>query len=379
MLSERTPGNRLITQNMIASAALFESVEIPDWASIQDLSAFIDLFCLYDNVVVISREGLTTLSGWSSDFLGLLSDEHFVEVRNPNINDLVMTASNHLTTFVGEEQPEKFYDLVGDALNEGYRFEITPDRDLEILTGKEWLLTTPNQFDLLKQLEKEWKDAGRGTTFLIRTFLYLSYADTYKISFTPDAVRCPVLEIVLDKEEQFRGKLLSSLKSSWVEDTPGDKELLSRVSPFAAIIFKNADKDKRRIVPEMRKLRDELAQDRKRLRDIEDRALYRSRADALKAKDEWEKVVDEIATSFGVSHPLKVTAQFMLNYAEDIGGVLKDPKSLGSWMKLAELPAHTVSRITARRTTVGIHQFLRNTELPGEGQLRSSIHHLFGL
>src|SRR4030095_9313356 len=106
-----------------------------------------------------------------------------------------------------------------------------------------------------------------------------------------------------------------SLKSSWVEDTPGDKELLSRVSPFAAIIFKKADKDKRRIVPEMKKLRDELAEDRKQLQGIEKRALCGTRADALKAKEEWERVINEIAASFGVSHPLKVTSQFILNFA----------------------------------------------------------------
>jgi hypothetical protein len=44
---------RLITQNLLASAAAYERSDRTTWSSIQDLCAFIDLFCLYDNVLVL--------------------------------------------------------------------------------------------------------------------------------------------------------------------------------------------------------------------------------------------------------------------------------------------------------------------------------------
>lgn len=52
---EKRPGQRLITQNLLASAALFESQERVNWATIEDLPALIDLFCLYDRAIAIGH------------------------------------------------------------------------------------------------------------------------------------------------------------------------------------------------------------------------------------------------------------------------------------------------------------------------------------
>jgi hypothetical protein len=84
MLMHSRPGTRLITQNLLGSADLYETDSLVDWASIYDLCVLIDLFCLYDDVVVIGREATSKylLQNPQSELFSLLAGSRFVSVED---------------------------------------------------------------------------------------------------------------------------------------------------------------------------------------------------------------------------------------------------------------------------------------------------------
>jgi hypothetical protein len=382
MPGERKPAHRLVTQNLLASAALFEHAPAMDWAAVQDLSAFIDLFCLYDKVAVIGRGAYHGLLDQSSDFFGLIRDAHYVDVevvKYDKAEAVAEIARKHLATFLGEQEPDRFRELLEFVLGPGqaqYGLSSMPDRSEDVAIGQQWLQTTPTHTDLVRQLEQE-KDAVRGTTFLVRTFLYLAYADDAKVAFTPDAIRCLVLETVLDVEEQFRGRLLAVLRSSF-ERYPvfGDQELQRRVSPLTAIVFERATPKPERITGEMEKLRDELAPFRRRLHELEDKALWASRDEAVDASRRWEDMLAELERSFG-AEPGLVSVRRGLNFAESAAKVIEQPTSWTAWSgALLSLPAEVISRVLSRRPAIEIHRLRR--QLPATGRLHNTIHRLFG-
>jgi len=69
MLATRKPGHRLITQNLLISGATFEREKQVSISSLQDLSVLIDLFCLYDRAVVISRNSWTPFRELKSELI----------------------------------------------------------------------------------------------------------------------------------------------------------------------------------------------------------------------------------------------------------------------------------------------------------------------
>ncbi len=186
-----TSGQRLITQNMIADAALFEISDNLTWNSIYELSKFIDVFCLYDRVTVLDRQSYSMLER-NTDFFDALKD--IVEVREFSRDaDLLNTACAHFGTYLGEEEdPTRLRDRLIDAIfypeTVERSFAATPDSVHDLKLGDEWVRTLPKDADVVSELRKE-RDAYRGTTFLIRTFLYLAYSEVNRVPFTPDAVR----------------------------------------------------------------------------------------------------------------------------------------------------------------------------------------------
>jgi hypothetical protein len=380
MISENKPGTRLITQNMLSSAALYEICDTLSWDSIQDLAAFIDLFCLYDQVVVLGRGADAAYHNWQSDFLGMLRDHSFVKIDHPKpniIENVTGSATKHLMTFLGEGKAEQFESLLKFVLSTDeafYGLNYMPDGGEEIDIGKLWLQTAPTQADLIKQLMQE-QNFSRGTTFLVRTFLYLAYAEVTETAFTPDAVRCPPLEIVLNSEEQFRGKLLSELKSSF-EELPGSKKLLKRMSPFASIVFERAGKKRENICKEMEKLRGELESDRKELRKLEDKALYEDNKQAIKSQEKWNAMANELVLSYK-STALEVIVKHISPFHKALGDVTDKPSSPGKWFEIIGLPVHIKKVLETRMTTVNLHRLLlKGTK--GAGTLRMSIENLFG-
>jgi hypothetical protein len=380
--SERKPSQRLITQNLLASAALFESQERVNWAAIEDLSALIDLFCLYDRAIAIGHKNDKPQSIPQSGLFDLLAD--FVNFRPPEeeieAQAFSRSASQHLATFLGDEEDSDRFRLVFEMVFRSAHYDWTatpPDTPDDIEIGRQWLLTAPTHADLVKLLKGENEYAYRGTAFLVRTFLYLAYANVYQIVFTPDTTRGPVLENILAKEEQFRGRLLKRLQEPWKDHQVLDR----RVAPFAAIIFKRAYPDKRNIPTEMAKLREELAPLRKRLHDIEDRLLWRSYDEALAAEAQWNNILVEIERDFTEPTLRHASAEIKVRQALNLAGPASDlvdkPVSPGAWAKaLLGAPLEAVYRMLRRRPVIEIHRLQR--QLPGPLQLEELINNLFG-
>lgn len=120
MLYRGLPGRRLITQNLFSSAAVFEREKHPTWLSIQDLSTLIDLFCLYDQVIVIGRGMRFPFRKLRSDLLDLLENSQFVVVDDPEAEDvenITKTAQMHLAAFLGESEVGRYEGLLRYALS----------------------------------------------------------------------------------------------------------------------------------------------------------------------------------------------------------------------------------------------------------------------
>jgi hypothetical protein len=378
---KRVLGRRLITQNMLTSARYFENQAALDYASVEDLSTFIDMFCLYEKAIVLGRAG-NDVNNISSDFFGLLKDTQFIDIQLPSddiAEAVTNSAVNHLATFLKEEDSERFQEVVRVAYNPNeacYALTSQPDRSEEIQIGKEWLLTTPDSSSLLTQLEQETY-AARGTTFLVRTFLYLAYADVSKITLTPDTIRNSVLGAVLSKEDSYRAEILSKFKGQWENyPTRGEIELRRKVSPFAAIVFKRAG-SKADIPEEMAKLRYETEALRRELHKIEDQALWwESRDEAVKAERKWNEILKEIEADFGPD-PRFITIKRGLNFAGEVAGTVEKPYSPKSWIGLISGTAFDlVKRFIARGPAIEIHTL--RSQLQAPDALKADIARLFG-
>jgi hypothetical protein len=380
MLATRQPGHRLITQNLLISAVTFEREKQVFISSLQDLSILIDLFCLYDHAVVISRNSLMLFHEMKSELMGLLDEHSFVEINEPKDTEAVaLTARKHLATFLGVKDVERYDGLLRYALSPseaGYGIHDRADGVEEIQLGQEWLYTAPNRASLLRQLGRE-EDVARGTTFLVRTFLYLAYADVAKLTFTPDAVRCPVLDNILrDEDEFFHQALMSKFQSAWEHyPTSGYQGLRRTVSPFAAIVFERA-KSRSEIVSQMEMLRKELAPLRERIHKLEEKALWGSRDEAVDAERKWEQVLTEIETNFGPD-PHLVSIKRAITFGESIGEIMDKPTSWKNWLSsLTNLPLEIATRLVSQRPAIEIHRL--RPKLPSPGRLAKSVERLFG-
>ena len=102
MLTSRS-GRRLITQNLLAGAALHEDKRQQiTWDTVHDLSVLIDLFCLYDRLEVMGRQAYSMLPKVNSDFHGALKGLlHVDDVRR---EEVLAAACGHLVAFLGENR-----------------------------------------------------------------------------------------------------------------------------------------------------------------------------------------------------------------------------------------------------------------------------------
>jgi hypothetical protein len=373
---------RLITQNLLSSSAYFEGPGTLDWAAIQDLSTFIDIFCLYEKAVVLGRAAGDVINYDPSSFYSVLREMDFISIQNPTsemTEPIANTAVKHLAAFLEEKDTDRFQDLVRAVFEPStafYSLTYKPDRGEEVQLGKEWLQTTPSSSDVLKQLEKE-AYAARAATFLVRTFLYLAYADVSKITLTPDVTRTPVLQSILQKEENYRQEILSKFKGQWEKyPSKGEVELRRNVSPFAAIIFQRS-KTKQDIPEQMAFLRHETEALRRKLLEVETKALWwATRDEAITAERKWNEVLQEIETNFG-SDPRVVTIKRGLNLAESASEVGAKPYTPKSWIKLITNPVYDiVKRFVARGPAIEIHTLRSQLQSPKE--LRADIDRLFG-
>ena len=206
-------GTKLITQNLLMSAALYETPHALDWASIQDLCVLINLFCLYDNVVVLGRQANPVQQRNDSGIYEVLSDQEFVQVHEvtdkKTTEEISRVARSHLRSVLRPGTDTSLYDsLMKRSLHPSEVVfgltrlpdQVQPDQVQDFGFIPEWLVDEPSYDEFLSKLENR-NNVPRSYTFMARTFLYLGYSDVKGLSFTPDTARVPVVEQICRSEE----------------------------------------------------------------------------------------------------------------------------------------------------------------------------------
>jgi hypothetical protein len=117
---ESNPRKRVITINLLVSAAAFESNEAMNFVALENLTHSIDIFCLYDQAIVL-RRGDVFHPKWKSDFFGALKDANFLTFiqRSPQeVDAICRVASAHLAPALGVASPiqtniSSYFSLLG--------------------------------------------------------------------------------------------------------------------------------------------------------------------------------------------------------------------------------------------------------------------------
>lgn len=403
------PGRRLITYNLLNSALACAQAERQrvSLLQVEDLCTLIDLFCLYDGVVLLGHNWGwhgPELAKWN-DLAAALAEHDFIHEVDPwdlEGDDLDRAHAKHLAAFLGQdldtfacESLTVHNGLRGDYVEFRTGFGAGPTDLMDHLRARarrerptwdahvhlggapdewsekmRWVRAVPERSAMVAALREEARQDQRMHKFIRRTFVYVAYADVQRMSFTPDTARHPVLEGIVAEENQFRGRLQSALRSIVGETTPGDKDLLRRVPPLAAVLFQRA-RTAHDIVPELVRLRNDLAPLRKRLGDLEWQMLFESRDVAIGAAAKWDRAIDEVERNFGLE-PRLITGKAALQLGEHLGEAVDNPTRLTPWLAaLAKLPAEVISRLIARRTLIELHRL--RPELPASERLRDAI------
>lgn len=275
--------SRLITQNLLTSASQFEIHDGVDEISLQDLVAYIDLFCLYDHAVTLGRP-FWNRADFRSDFFELLKQESFVDelpLDDKQRERILDSVGGHLAVYLGADiATDQYKNLLPHVLSDphGDRHWVhlmdSADRPEELAVARAWLATTPGREIQLQRLYEERRGFHRAVLFLYRTYLYFGCADVLKMDFTPDRARYPALVDPVQHEVQLASRLLEAVRRARpTEAYPAEyQRLRERVSPFAAVLFRRA-KNKHRIVPELQQLRNELKGVRANLARLENAVL----------------------------------------------------------------------------------------------------------
>jgi len=370
-----TASQRLITQNLLVSAASHELQGKTNWKAIHDLSVFIDTFCLYDEIVVLGRQAYSMLPN-RSDIISAAKEIIRIEEPFPNAR-VIGTACGHLGAYLNEEMSaDKFQPLIEslrDYHSVALAFSTTPDGPDDFRQGEEWLRTVPEKSDILAALGRD-KEFHRGVTFLVRTFLYLAYADIYRLAFTPDSTRARVLEPIAQSERKLRQMLLEKLKKEFQNHSFGnDINVRRHITPLASVVFDRAYPKLENIAREMVELRYDLAPIRERLRRVENKLADGTRKDELAVAREWGQVFQEIEKVYGFGEGL-LSLQSTLAFAESAGEFVEKPVNPGTWAKILTLPAHMLRRMLNRWPVLEIHR----VQFPSSEKLQNVVHRLFG-
>jgi hypothetical protein len=381
---EEKPHQRLITQNLLVSAAIYETSQPMNIVALENLCHAIDVFCLYDNAIILGHGA--SPRQFKSEFLDAFEKDNFISIANPTIveiNNMFRTASGHLAAALKISDPHTYVDLFERAWNTNETFIVVPTPD-EIPQKGGWEAL----------LRDEQKIGSREHTFVARTFLQLAYADCLNLALTPDVQRNPILQYAADREEVFRGRIVQVVREKYADffGGLGDPNLRGKVSPCAAIVFSRALRkdesgnktgNKSRIPYEMMWLREQLTSTRKSLRTLE-QEIY-SNQDSYKQREalnKWNKTVDELAHSY-LETPWNVSAgkevRTLLSFAQpllDIAALITHPFDSDKWKKVVEdLPVTQLEQFFRQRSIIDLYDVLQP---PSLFDLKPLVESLFG-
>jgi len=381
-----TVGTKLTTQNLLTSAAVYETRHPSDWSSIQDLCVPINLFCLYDNVLVLGREASphVLLRQNRSSIYEVLDDQKFVQVDAVVDKEMAKKVSSaarsHLRSVLPAEADINKYDnLLSQALRaDEVAFGLTrkPDRGEDYLTIREWEKRPPSDRAFLAKLENG-HNAQRSMTFMARTFLYVGYMNVRRLAFVPDTTRVPLVDMISKREDDLRGSLLKVLqKSNKEQPQTQPDEIWDTITPLAAIVL-NGARTRDGIARQMADLRYEMTDLRARLRQLEEATLgNETRTEEKAALRKWHEINKEISRSFGEGGSL-LTRKNVFDFGAPALKTGLDPANPANWLKLmAALPFEALGRLINRRPVVELIR-LKN-DIPGTGSIKKNIKRLFG-
>jgi hypothetical protein len=212
--------------------------------------------------------------------------------------------------------------------------------------------------------------------FVIRTFMYLSYAELAKLPFAPDSTRSNLVDAALRREGDLASELRSRLAQQWQHfPAQGDVDLRRRVSPFAAVVLERCKGSRKAIPWEILTLRDELRSVRESLGELEHAILFGIRQKAVKAEAKWNGVLKEVGRSYGPSPDL-VNLASGLALAQSAADVLDKPTSVSAWAgAIAALPVTAAARYFRRRPVAQLYKL--RSELPASGRLSAVVNAMF--
>jgi hypothetical protein len=366
------PSQRLVTQNLLALASLYEREPRVSWSTINHLSTLIDVACLYNQITVIGRQAYSVYPSNGSPLFSALNG-------SININEFAthekQAAAIHLAAFLEDAEGAPRYQRLieytctPDAVANSVRMD--PDLKSDFRSAHEWLKALPNGSDPHDALRNN-RVFHRAVTFLVRSFLYIAYAGEKQAPFAPDEVRAEALEPVMVQDRGWRQEVLNSIKTATDRPTLyADINISRHTTPFASVVFKNA-RTRQDIGQEILSLREKLAPTRARLVEAEDALYWVRQQDEARARERWNGVFEELKKQFGEGHGI-VSLRSAVGYAEKGAEAVLDQSKL---VKLIGLPIEIVTRYLARRPVIEIHKVAQ--ELPGSRQLRADIQRLFG-
>jgi len=375
---ERDPTKRLATLSLIGSASAFEDErKVPPYC-VANLATLIDLFCLYDKIVFL---GVVPELLLQSATVQLLTETEFLEPALPrrikgremDWSRMQYAVSWRLSNFlqIDRERSEELAIAATELSSNERQFE-------EFFKASMWRSEQPLRS--IPEMRKRLSAIGahdEENLALLRVFFYLVYAEETGTMFSPDFERVPIVQAIVRKDEEFRGKLLSSAPLLSADPTSGFQSIdWRKASPFAAIVFERSGRDRRRIAPEMLALRQQLDPLRRELRSQEQQILEaKTKKDELRAIRKWNQIIDDVKRKFGGETMFESIIKRTLNYASALDDT-RDSK-LGGLAQLTALSAETLRSIMTSRHLIELRRVSRNA--PSSARLQDATARLFDL
>jgi hypothetical protein len=387
-MNDDSGAERLITQNLVAAAATYERTTDMTWSAVRQLAILIDLFCLHDRIAVLGRQAYSMLSR-DSELMALGLDVVVLRefVSHP---DLVKAASVRLATDLegapSIEDCEKLVRAMLQADRVERAFSLNPDDVDDFNAGVEWLRTFPSgRQDIQRALERDTHH-HRAVTFVIRSFLYTTYAELNKIPLTPDEARIIACEKMVREEGSIRYRMRQALSKAFPDRFfTDDIEMTRAVTPLASIVFERSYPSRKNIPKEIQRLRTELAPLRKRIQETEEHLHWAEGHEEAKAKRKWQAVFQEIEAEFGRGEGLMTTEMKpLLTFGEGLlalggGAAAADASALKlipAAIKTLTLPLEKLSQFIRRKPAIEL--FRLGSSVPSSGRLKMATDALFG-
>jgi hypothetical protein len=371
---------RLVTHNLLHEAASFENTRTVDLFSIRELSVFIDLFCLYDDIAALDWNLRSFPRDGSSEFFALLEDEKFVRSCDSQLDMRVKSAtSGRLASFLGGNVPidacRDVVELCTDAEFVQRVAAFFPREQAQFKRGWDWLHTVGRGENLRKKFEGD-SEILLSSVFLVRTFVYASLAEVWQMPFTADQVRSKTLLLMSSEEQGLRQRIIETLSTAFKQQPLSDDFGLARkVTPLAGIVLDRAAPDKHRIPREMARLRKELAPLRERLREVESMIQTGTAAQEIAAKRKWNRAFEQLKGEFGEGDG-SVAFRPILEFATVTSKILLEPMAAGKWVDaIMGQPAEFLRGMLNRRPLLELHRL--GKKMPATGRLRRKIAEMF--